>query len=59
MVPADQLPAEFALRPRGEEALQTLLRGEAIPDEVNEEKEERNVVRMIPTYGTCLQEKRL
>lgn len=38
MVPADQRPAEFALRPRGEEAPKALLRGEALPDEVNKKK---------------------
>lgn len=40
VVPADQLPAEFALRPRGEEAPKALLRGEGLPDEVNEQTQE-------------------
>lgn len=34
VVPADELPAEVALRPRGEKAPKALLRGEALPDEV-------------------------
>ena len=39
VVSADQLPAEFALRPRGEEAPKAMLRGEALPDEVSEQKD--------------------
>lgn len=34
VTPADELPAEFALRPRGEKAPKAMLRGEDLPTEV-------------------------